>query len=118
VEAAREFGKLDSPGIPTLFSTPPDQRRRFARPVLLELREVVRHGTSLLDALFAVEGDLLHREYARHELIAVLPYGLTLAAVGQEQDLSLLVLQRALVRCTPVQVVRSGGWSISRRRSA
>ncbi len=100
-----------------LFSTPIDERQRRAYPVLIKVRAEVRHGVGLLDALLAVDGDLLHREFARHELISVVPFGLTLAGMAKEQDLSLLLLERAVARCTPVHVVR-GGWSVTRRKSA
>lgn len=101
-----------------LFSTPLQERRRSALPVLRLLRQRVDHGASLLDALVGYEGDRLHREYARHALVAVTNFGLSFDAVLHERDLALVMLDRAIKRCTPVQVVHRGGWTISGRKTA
>jgi hypothetical protein len=100
-----------------LFSTPVSERRRLARPVLLQVRTLVRTGMGLLEALVTVDDNLLHREFARHVLITVVPFGQSLDAVSRENGMSLLVLERAIARCTPVQVVR-GGWTVTAKRSA
>lgn len=104
--------------VPMLFTTPLEERRRHALPVLRALRESVRHGTSLLDALMSYEGERLHREYARHALVAVTNFGLSFDVVLRERDLALLMLDRAIKRCSPLQVVHGGGWSVTGKRSA
>lgn len=103
--------------VASLFAAPPAVRMRRALPVLRQLRDGVVGGERLAAVIQSFRGDLLDREFARWALRRALVPGMDFAALLEWGDHALWVwlLDRAILSCTPVHVVSSGGWRVHRR---
>lgn len=110
--------KLAQP-VALTFATPEAERERAAAPILRLLRQCVGEGEALLPALVSLDGNLIHREFARWALnreVHALSLGLSLLEVSERHDveLNIWLVSRALRRCERRPVVaRRGGWRVT-----